>query len=179
MSWFSKKLKKITNTVDPVGKYLRRSTGGSYMDPMNWYNSKPNTAPAYQPSQSQGLMSAPNGQQRLGTINIGGDSGGRTYVPNHFQNPMPQNSVPGLTAPMGGKSNALPAGPVKGPAMGFGGGVAPQGNMQRMTGYNPLQGTQLANSAQNIFGQALQGAQQPQQLGQQQAMIRALRGRMM
>ena len=163
------------------------------MDPLNQYNSKPNTAPAYQPLKSQGLMSAPNGQQTLGTINIGGAGGGRSYVPNQFQNPMPQNNVPGLTAPMGGKNGALPAGPVKAPVgnmgnMGFGSGgtqqlwqnVAQQfanqgqqqpiqGNMQRMGGYNPLQNSQLGGVWNNVANQFANQSQMQNQMLQASA----------
>lgn len=149
MSWFSKQLKRSTKILDPVGAQLRKSTGGSYGDPMNWYNSKPNTNQPWQPSPSRPLMAAPNGQQTLGTTDFAGNTGGRTYAPNPFQNPMPQNATPGLTAQPSAKNPMLPAGPVKAPGMGFGGPAA-QPQMMQNTGMN-----------------------------QQQAMINALRGGVM
>lgn len=166
MSWLSKHLKKKTKILDPIGSKLRKSTGGSYGDPLNWYNSKPNTNQPWQPSPSKPLMAAPNGQQTLGTTNIGGNDGGRTYTPNYFINPGMQNPVPGLTAPQGGKGGmGMPAGPIKQPPnMGFGGGVGGGANPQ-MIGMAPPQ--QAQPQMQNNM------------MGQQQAMIQALRGRMM
>lgn len=184
MSWLSKKLKKVTNTVDPVGKYLRKSTGGSYGDPMNWYNSKPNTTQPWQPAPAKPLMAAPNGQQSLATTQLGGNSGGRTYAPNPFQNPMPQGSTAG---------SAMPAGPMKpsmsfgGPQMGnslmqvMGGGQQPiQGNMQRGNGQNPLGNTGFGQSAINLIGSVMQPGAQPQpqnpQMQNQMLQAQMLRG---
>jgi len=109
MSWFSKKLKKVTKVLDPIGDRLRKSTGGSYGDPMNWYNSKPNQTIPYQQRVSQGLMVAPNGQNTLPGMTFGGNTGGRTYIPNQFssgmmmggvQPPAPMAPPPNIPSPM-------------------------------------------------------------------------------
>ena len=148
MSWFSKQLKRTTKILDPVGAKIRKGSGGSYGDPLNQYNSKPNTTTPWKPTPSPGLMSAPNGQQSLATMNLGGNTGGRTYTPNPFQ---------------------APQGPAQGGAMGFGG-------PQQMP---PIQGGMQMPGMAGSPMQPPPQQQPPPQLGQQQAMIQALRGRMM
>lgn len=112
MSWFKKKLKKITKVVDPIGAKLRKSTGGSYGDPMNWYQSKPKQPIPYQRPSNPGLH--PNPGTGGPTINFGG---GGEYTPNPFANQMAQ-----ADALRTGQSNmAVPIGNVQMP------GIAPQG----------------------------------------------------
>jgi len=83
MSWFSKKLKKVTKVLDPVGAKLRKSTGGSYGDPMNWYQSKPNQTIPYQQRTSPGLTAQPSGPAPPG-MSFGQNTGGYNYLPNRF-----------------------------------------------------------------------------------------------
>lgn len=85
MGWLSKKLKKVTKVLDPVGDKLRKSTGGSYGDPMNWYQSKPNQTIPYQQRTSPGLIPAPQGAPPPG-MTFGGNTGGRNYIQNQFAN---------------------------------------------------------------------------------------------
>lgn len=84
MSWFSKKLKKFTKVADPIGAKLRKSTGGSYGDPFNWYQSKPNQTQPWQPRQSPGLIPQPEGSPPPG-MTFGQNTGGYNYLPNRFQ----------------------------------------------------------------------------------------------
>lgn len=106
MSWFSKKLKKVTKVLDPVGAKLRKSTGGSYGDPMNWYQSKPNQTQPWQPRQSPGLIAPPAGPPPQG-MTFGGGPGRYTYTPNEFAGSnmsfgggMPPPQAPNVPPPM-------------------------------------------------------------------------------
>lgn len=102
MSWFKKKLKKITKVVDPIGAKLRKSTGGSYGDPMNWYQSKPKQATPYQAPPKRGLQPDPGTGGP--TVNLGG---GGNYTPNPFANQMAQAAAlrqPNLASKMGGRA---------------------------------------------------------------------------
>jgi hypothetical protein len=85
MSWFSKKLKKITKVVDPIGAKLRKSTGGSYGDPMNWYQSKPKAVTPYQRPEKQGLLADPGTGGP--TTHLGSSAG---YTQNPFAGQMAQ-----------------------------------------------------------------------------------------
>lgn len=89
MSWFSKKLKKITNTLDPVGKKIREGSGGSYGDPLNYYDSKPKTAKPYQEQPNATSLFTDPGTGGP-TMKLGGGGGGRTYQGNPFANQMAQ-----------------------------------------------------------------------------------------
>jgi hypothetical protein len=105
MGWFSKKLKKITKVVDPIGAKLRKSTGGSYGDPMNWYQSKPKAVVPYQRPERPGLQADPGTAGP--TMNLGG---GGTYTPNPFAGQMAQASAlrqPNMAAP---PSSPMPQG---------------------------------------------------------------------
>lgn len=155
MGWLKKQLKRTTKILDPVGHQLRKSTGGSYGDPMNWY-SKPKTAPAYQARTSPGLMSAPAGAPPPG-ISFGQNTGGYNYLPNRFT---------GQGAPAGGNMGAPLAGgqnmtqPPMG-AMSFGGPRDAMAQTMQQPQQQPYQ------------------PQQPQQIPQMQnqmARIGALRG---
>lgn len=101
MSWFSKKLKKITNTLDPVGHQLRKATGGSYGDPLNFYQSHPNLPPGAK-EIDRSLKSDPG--MAGPTLKLGGSTGNYTYMNNPFQKQMAQVAAlrgPGAS-PMGG-----------------------------------------------------------------------------
>lgn len=118
MGWFKKKLKKITKVVDPVGNQLRKATGGSYGDPMNWYQSKPKQATPYQAPPKRGLQADPGTGGP--TLNLGG---GGNYTPNPFAGQMAQAAALRGGAPMGQPGMAPPIGQV---------GMAPPQNMQNM-----------------------------------------------
>lgn len=103
MSWFSKKLKKITKIADPIGAKLRKSTGGSYGDPMNWYQSKPKPVVPYQRPEKLGLQADPGTGGP--TVNLGG--GGGNYTPNPFAQQMAQaNALRG--GQLGTQANMAP-----------------------------------------------------------------------
>lgn len=182
-SKIKKSLKKTTKILDPVGAKIRKSTGGSYMDPLNQYNSKPNTAPAYQPRASQGLIAPPSGPAPPG-IKFGGSSGGYNYVPNQFSGGAEPPAGPAsVGGPTMGKPTVMPQ--TAGGAMSFGGPqmaspTAPPGNMVAGA---PRTGWAAGPRMGNVMGQAMQqyGAQQPQQapaMQNQLAKIQAMRGRM-
>ncbi len=101
MSWFSKKLKKITKVVDPIGARLRKSTGGSYGDPMNWYQSKPKRPTPYPMPEKRDLMMDPGTGGP--TIHLGG---GGNYTPNPFTQQMAQ--VNALRGGAGSQQNMAP-----------------------------------------------------------------------
>lgn len=180
MSWFSKKLKKITNTVDPIGHQIRKSTGGSYGDPLNFHKDPPPGPAPYQKPEAR-LMAAPSGGSTLATTKLGGSSGGYGYLPNRFANAgpvkgpgqpnVPTPSVPPNTGAMsfGGGQPINPSGPgmMGGAMMGAAGGqpMAPQmGNAMRMAGQNYM--------AQNP---QMPPPQQPPPMQAQMAQINALR----
>lgn len=154
MGWFSKKLKKVTKVLDPVGDKLRKSTGGSYGDPMNWYQSKPNQTTPYPQRTSPGLIAAPSGPAPPG-MSFGGNTGGRSYIPNQFQNagPMKPPGAPNVPTP------SVPGGPAA--AMSFGGPM-----QQAMIG--------AANQFQQQNQAPVMGNPQPMQ--QQMMRIGAIRG---
>lgn len=114
MGWFKKKLKKITKVVDPIGAKLRKSTGGSYGDPMNWYQSKPKPVVPYQRPPKQGLQADPGTGGP--TVNLGG---GGNYTPNPFAGQMAQAQA--LRQP--NLAGSTPLGVTKG--AGFGTAPAP------------------------------------------------------
>lgn len=184
-SKIKKSLKKTTKIIDPIGHKIRKSTGGSYMDPLNQYNSKPNTAPAYQARTSPGLIPAPSGPAPSG-IKFGGNTGGYNYIPNRFSGGVQQSAAPpGLTAQPSMKGGpALPAGPIKGGVMAFGGAPGapqmaastappPTANGFGMNGTNPS-GWAAGPQMGNVMGQ-LQQSQPNMQNQLAQAM--AVRGR--
>lgn len=107
MSWFSKKLKKITKVIDPIGNQLRKSTGGSYGDPMNWYQSSQKAPTPYPMPEKRGLMSDPGTGGP--TVNLGSTTG---YTPNPFTQQMAQ-------------ANALRSAATAQPNMGQPVGMAP------------------------------------------------------
>lgn len=139
MSWFSKKLKKITKVVDPIGAKLRKSTGGSYGDPMNWYQSKPKAVTPYQRPEKQGLMADPGTGGP--TTRLGSSQG---FAQNPFAGQMAQADA--LRTGGGAPTGANVAMPGITPGSGFGGQGTP--------GYSGL-GSQLGG----VIGQV---AQQPQ-----------------
>jgi hypothetical protein len=139
MSWFKKKLKKLTKIADPIGAKLRKSTGGSYGDPMNWYQSKPKAVTPYQRPEKMGLMPDPGTGGP--TVNLGG---GGNYTPNPFAGQMAQAdalrrgpaptganvAMPGISnmgSPMGGQLGQPQVGMAPPPQMGM-----PQQNLQMM-----------------------------------------------
>lgn len=126
MSWFKKKLKKITKVVDPIGAKLRKSTGGSYGDPMNWYQSKPKPVVPYQRPERPGLQPDPGTGGP--TVNLGG--GGGNYTPNPFVGQMAQANV--LRG--GAQPQANLAAPMGAPMMGMAppARIQPQGSPQNM-----------------------------------------------
>lgn len=153
MSWFSKKLKKVTKVLDPVGAKLRKSTGGSYGDPMNWYQSKPNETIPYQQRTSQGLMAAPPGGPPPG-MTFGQNTGGRNYIQNQFA------GGGGGGMMMGGVQGGapMPGGPPPPPAVG-------------------MNGPRDAMAQQQMQPPQMQPPQQiPPQMQQQMARIGAIRG---
>lgn len=160
MSWLSKALKKTTKIIDPVGAKLRKSTGGSYGDPMNWYNSKPNETVPWQPTPSQGLMPAPSGPAPQGVKLGNGSNGGYNYVPNQFSGQAAP--PPGMTAGAAGPQAGPMKPPMGGGAMSFGGGQAAPPMMG--SGGPPQQIPQM---------------QQAPAMQNQMAKIQAMRGRMM
>jgi hypothetical protein len=111
MSWLTKQLKRTTKILDPIGNKLRKSTGGSYGDPLNQYQSHPpGVAQSSYAPKTRELMPAPNGQNTLGSINIGGgNTGGHTYAPNPFQAQMAQAQAI-RQQPMGGQIGGGPMG---------------------------------------------------------------------
>jgi hypothetical protein len=184
MGWLKKKLKKITKVVDPIGHQVRKSTGGSYGNPLNW-NRTPQAAPGYTPRESGGLTAAPDGVSTLPTMKLGGSSGGYGYVPNRFANAgpvkppgqpnVPTPSVPPNTGAMsfGGGQPMNPSGPgMMGGAMMSAAGrppMAPQmGNSMRMAAQNYMQ-----QNPQQPNTPPPQPMQPPMQ--QQMAQINALR----
>ncbi len=137
MSWLSKELKRTTKILDPIGNQLRKSTGGSYGDPMNWYNSKPNTTKPWEPSQSPGLIAAPNGPTPPGQ-SFGQNTGGYSYIPNRFSGGV-------ATPPPGAPNVPTPNVPGGAGAMSFGGGnMAPQVGMAPPQQVNPQMVNQMA-----------------------------------
>lgn len=189
MSWFSKKLKKVTKIADPIGHKLRKSTGGSYGDPMNWYNSKPNQTIPYEKRTSPGLISAPGGPAPQGT-QFGANTGGYNYLQNRFAGASP-GDVPPAQAHGGPPVAQAPAartpGVLGGGAMSFGGG----GIQPAPSGWGGRGGNAMAQAAsaamQHFQPQQMQSqvvpsqgprdamAQNPQ-MQQQMMRIGALRG---
>lgn len=181
MSWFSKKLKKITNTVDPIGHQIRKSTGGSYGDPLNFHKD-PAAGPAPYQRPEQKLFAAPSGGSTLPTMKLGGSSGGYGYVPNRFANAgpikspgqpnVPTPSVPPNTGAMsfGGGQPMNPSGPgmMGGAMMGAGGASSPMASQM---------GSSMGAAAQNYMRQNPQmpTPQQQSPMQAQMAQINALR----
>lgn len=179
MSWLSKKLKKVTRVVDPIGHEVRKSTGGSYGDPLNFHKDPPpGPAPYQRPEQK--LYAAPSGGTTLPTMKLGGNSGGYGYVPNRFANAGPVKSPGQPNVP-------TPSVPPNTGAMSFGGGqpMPQMGNpgMGQM-GYMPggRVGNAVGMAAQNYMAQQpqqppMQPPQQPPPMQAQMAQINALRNR--
>lgn len=137
MSWFSKKLKKITKIADPIGAKLRKSTGGSYGDPMNWYQSKPKSVVPYQRPEKMGLQADPGTGGP--TVNLGG---GGNYTPNPFAGQMAQaNVLRGASQPQANMAqNMAMPGPINNVGMAPGGQMQPQqmqNGMMRPGGRTP------------------------------------------
>lgn len=148
MSWFSKKLKKITKVADPIGAKLRKSTGGSYGDPMNWYQSKPKPVVPYQRPEKMGLQADPGTGGP--TVNLGG---GGNYTPNPFAGQMAQAGALRSPGSLGQSSMAQGIQPAAG---GFrpGSGVFRDVASQYMA----------ANPMDPNVGMAPEGQMQPQQM---------------
>lgn len=120
MGWLKSHLKKFTNTIDPIGKSIRKSTGGSYGNPLNFggtIKSAPTTAGPLKPTGQ--LMAAPNGQNTLATTS--GRPAGmpppqapQPVAPNMMasivqqqqQSAMPNGAPPMSGAPMNGQQPA-------------------------------------------------------------------------
>lgn len=92
MSWLSKQLKKTTKILDPAGAKIREGTGGSYGDPLNWYDSGPKKPVPYQQTPNSTTL-APDPGTGGPTMKLGGGSGGRTYQDNPFAQQMAQVSA--------------------------------------------------------------------------------------
>lgn len=134
MSWLSKKLKKITKTVDPVGNYLRKQTGGSYGDPLNIY-SKPQLPPGAQPEDRslKSQVGQPGPTVRFGT------GGPGKYVQNPFANQMAQAAALRTNPTIGG------------PQAGMGGPINPASIAP------PVQTPVVPPNMQNYMGGGLSG----------------------
>lgn len=147
------------------------------MDPLNQYNSKPKTAPAYQPRTSQGLIAAPSGPAPPG-IKFGGNTGGYNYVPNQFSGQGAQpTALPG-GANLGGGMGKPTVSPMSFGAPQTAQSTAPQGNM--VGGVTPT-GWAAGPRMGNVMGQAMQqygASQQAPAMQNQMAKIQAMRGRM-
>lgn len=109
MSWFSKKLKKITKVIDPIGNQLRKQTGGSYGDPLNFY-SKPQLAPEPQPRDTslKPQIGSPGPTVRLG----GAPPDGKSYVGNPFAAQMAQVAALRSNPAIGGPQAGMVGGPI-------------------------------------------------------------------
>ena len=144
MSWLSKKFKKVTNTLDPIGHQIRKSYGskentiGSFLDPGH-VATKPPQDPMipYERAPKRGLMPDPG--MAGPTVQLGGGSGGYNYQTNPFAGQMAQAQAlrqpvqpVGMAPPqqipqmqpqmMQGKMNSAfrpTGGPGKVPGMGF------------------------------------------------------------
>lgn len=118
MSWLSKRFKKDIGIIDPAGKAIRKSTGGSLQNPLNFGGtipSKPSAAAGSVKPTGQ-LMAAPGGVTTLP------GSGGRPNVgwapPQNMMRP-PAGAGPAMAppgAPMGAPP-AAPAPPMPNPAI--------------------------------------------------------------
>lgn len=148
MGWFSKKLKKITNTIDPIGHKIRKSYGskentiGGFLDPGHVVTKAPQDPMIpYERAPKRGLMPDPGTAGP--TVQLGGGSGGYNYQNNPFAGQMaqaqalrqpsppvgmaPPPQVPAMAPPqqtpmMPGKINSAfrpTGGPGKVPGMGF------------------------------------------------------------
>jgi hypothetical protein len=108
MSWLSKKLKKVTKVIDPIGNQLRKQTGGSYGDPLNFY-SKPQLPPGAQPVDNS---LKPQIGQPGPTVRFGGAPGGKNYVDNPFAAQMAQVAAlrgnPAIGGPQAGMGGPEP-----------------------------------------------------------------------
>src|ERR1044072_2491616 len=134
MSWLSKQLKRTTKILDPIGNQLRKSTGGSYGDPMNWYNSKPNTTQPWEARKSPGLMAAPAGPPPAGQ-SFGQNTGGYNYVPNQVQQQGPSGAMS-----FGGGNMAPPVGMAPPPAVQQGGPRDALAQQQQMARIGAIRG---------------------------------------
>lgn len=139
MGWFSKKLKKVTKILDPAGAAIRKNSGGSYGDPLNWYDSGPKKAKPYQEIPNSTTL-APDPGTGGPTVKLGGGSGGRNYQANPFVQQKAQamalRAKPQMTA------IAAPQSPGADPSMG----AQPQ-PMQNRSQFGP--------GAQNAMQQAM------------------------
>lgn len=130
MSWFSKKLKKVTKVLDPAGAKIRENSGGSYGDPLNWYDSGPKKPIPYQAAPKKPLMPDPG--TGGGTTQLGGGGGGRSYQPNPFAQQMAQVAAlrgqppPPQANPMPGQGMPPPQSPQSPQMPQMGPGMQPQ-----------------------------------------------------
>lgn len=130
MSWFSKKLKKITKVIDPIGAKLRKQTGGSYGDPLNMYQSKPKAVTPYQRPERPGLQADPGTGGP--TMQLGGPGGGQ-YTQNPFAGQMAQAQALRAGGQLGQSGPQIPP---PGGITPRPGGMMPRGNAMVTAGQN-------------------------------------------
>lgn len=127
MSWLSKHIKKKIKVIDPAGAAIRKQTGGSTFDPLNWYDSKPKEPIPYERPPKMGLQPDPGTGGP--TQRIGSSNGGYAYQPNPFAQQMAQADAVRGTGMSQPTPQPLPGGAQLQPG---GGGPMMMGKLQQM-----------------------------------------------